>query len=174
MGGSIALKSPLFDPPASPGASFTCFLPIKKGTLKREIGADMPLKMAKTRPLKILVAEDNEINQILIQTILEDAHFEVIMVENGQQAIDVALATPIDLILMDIQMPVMGGYDATNEIRKYKPNIPIVALSANAFEEDINKSSLAGMNGHLSKPLQIEKLYATLREIFANQQAEKV
>lgn len=174
MGGSISIESPIYDAPNSPGTRFTCYLPTLPGKLLDEPQTVSEIKMEEVSQMKVLVAEDNEINQILIQTILEDTNFSVLMVENGQEAVDVALSTKVDLVLMDVQMPIMDGYEATRKIRIHKPHLPIVALSANAFEEDIQKSFEAGMNGHLSKPLQIKELYTSIYSLFGNRQVEKV
>ena len=114
---------------------------------------------------KILLVEDNELNQEIAQTILEDAGFSVEAVNNGAAAVEKikqAAAGQYDLILMDIQMPVMDGYEAAKRIRMLEnpelASIPIVAMTANAFEEDREKSYEAGMNGHLAKPVSVEEL----------------
>jgi CheY-like chemotaxis protein len=119
-----------------------------------------------TQPLKILVAEDNEVNQILIKMTLQQANFEVMMVSNGKEAVEFVHAFPVDLVLMDVQMPVMDGYMATREIRRYRPDLPILALSANAFKEDIEKSIRCGMNAHLSKPFKLEELLGKIATFF--------
>ena len=120
---------------------------------------------------KILVAEDNELNLEIIQTILEEYHIRTDSVENGEQAVEQMKKTPpetYDMILMDIMMPVMNGLEATEAIRALDREdcrkIPIIAMSANAFEEDVKKSLASGMNGHLSKPLDIGKLEKTLQK----------
>ncbi len=121
---------------------------------------------------KILLVEDNELNQEIAVEILKEAGFELDVAGDGNVAVDkVANAEPgqYDLILMDIQMPVMDGYEATRQIRKL-PNklaaeIPIIAMTANAFEEDKENAYEAGMNGHISKPIETDKLLETLAEI---------
>ena len=89
--------------------------------------------------------------------------------EEAVKAIDMAADGEYDLILMDIQMPVMNGYEATRRIRnmdrEYAKKVPIYALSANAFEEDIRKAMDCGMNGHIAKPIQLEILYSVLRQV---------
>ena len=117
----------------------------------------------------ILLVEDNLLNREIAREILEEAGFSVHEVEDGDLAVEEMMrAKPgdIDLILMDIQMPTMNGYEATKEIRKLKdPQIsqtPIVAMTANAFEEDRQRAKEAGMNGFITKPVVIEKL---LKEI---------
>lgn len=120
----------------------------------------------------ILLVEDNELNQEIGKEILQLAGFQVEVAENGQIAYEkVAKSQPgkYDLVLMDIQMPVMDGYEATRQIRKlpltYLSKIPIVALTANAFEEDKQKAFRAGMNGHLAKPINIPELLKTVKSI---------
>ncbi len=122
---------------------------------------------------RILLAEDGELNREIAFEILTENGFEVECAENGQQACDmVSAAKPgwYDLILMDIQMPVMDGYTATGVIRSMEipelANIPIIAVTANAFDEDREKALEAGMNGHLSKPIDVEKLMKALRNLF--------
>lgn len=121
---------------------------------------------------RILMAEDNELNAEIATFILEDAGFEVERAEDGMICFDMVVkhdAGYYDLVLMDIQMPNLDGYGATEKIRgledEAKCNIPIVALTANAFKEDQNKAFEVGMNAHLAKPIDIEKTLATLKEI---------
>lgn len=115
--------------------------------------------------------EDNELNLEIIQTILSEYHIQTDSVVNGKQAVERMKVTPegtYDMILMDIMMPVMNGLEATENIRGLEREdcrkLPIIAMSANAFEEDVKKSLASGMNGHLSKPLDVGKLEKTLRK----------
>lgn len=121
---------------------------------------------------RILMAEDNELNAEIATFILEDAGFEVERAEDGVVCFDMLVkhdAGYYDLILMDIQMPNLDGYGATEMIRRLddesKCNIPIVALTANAFKEDQEKAFSVGMNAHLAKPIDVEKTLSTLGEI---------
>ena len=121
---------------------------------------------------RILLAEDNELNREIAETILEEAGFEIESAENGRIAVDMLQnAQPgyYQLILMDVQMPVMGGYEATRMIRELEnrelASIPIFAMTANAFEEDKQNAIRSGMNGHIAKPIDIEKLMETLDEV---------
>ena len=121
---------------------------------------------------RILLAEDNALNQEIAIAILEEAGFTVETAENGRMAVEmVERSQPgyYQLVLMDVQMPVMNGYDATRLIRKLAnqdlANIPILAMTANAFEEDKQEALRAGMNGHVAKPINIEKLLETVEEI---------
>ena len=121
---------------------------------------------------RVLLAEDNQMNQILAENILTNVGFEVDIVSDGTEAVErikSAAAGFYDIILMDIQMPQMDGYEATKLIRslddKEKSVIPIVAVTANAFEEDRQTSMDIGMNGHLAKPYDVPEIMKTLGEL---------
>lgn len=127
---------------------------------------DLPNKI---RTGRILLAEDNELNQEIAVAILTEAGFEVEVAEDGSVAVDMLTQSEAGyykLILMDVQMPIMNGYEATQKIRalenKDHANIPILAMTANAFEEDKQAAIDSGMNGHIAKPIDIGKLMATL------------
>ena len=120
----------------------------------------------------ILLAEDNDLNAEIAEVILECAGLKIERVEDGIQCVNRIMKMPAgtyDMILMDIQMPQMDGYKATRVIRrlpdKDKACIPIIAMTANAFEEDKRKAIAAGMNGHIAKPIQVDKLLSTLKTI---------
>ncbi len=129
-------------------------------------------KLSKLYSGRILLAEDNELNQEIAVAILNDAGFEVDVAANGQIAVDMLKeSTPgyYKLILMDVQMPVMNGYEATKAIHslpdKELASIPILAMTANAFEQDKQKALRCGMSGHIPKPININTLFNTLNEI---------
>lgn len=117
----------------------------------------------------ILLAEDNDLNAEIAEAILERAGLKTERVEDGIQCVNRIMEMPVgtyDIILMDIQMPEMNGYKATQEIRRLpdrdKACIPIIAMTANAFEEDKRDAIAAGMNGHIAKPIQVDKLLSIL------------
>ena len=122
--------------------------------------------------MRLLLAEDNEINREIATMILEEAGFTLDTAVNGQEAVDQVTASEpgyYDAVLMDVQMPVMNGYDATRAIRALEnpalANIPIVAMTANAFTEDKQAAKEAGMNAHVAKPIDVAALMETLHEI---------
>ena len=129
-------------------------------------------KPVKFQPGRILLAEDVELNQEIAVAILGDAGFTTEVAENGRIALDMLTkSTPgyYQVVLMDVQMPVMNGYDAARAIRslenKELASIPIVAMTANAFEEDRQAALQSGMNGHIAKPIDVDNLFGTLGSI---------
>jgi CheY-like chemotaxis protein len=130
---------------------------------------------------RVLLVEDNEINQQVAQEILQGAGLDVTVVNDGQDGVDAAMQNHYDVILMDIQMPVMDGYEATKRIRKREGGIqnkigkdselkseirgiPIIAMTAHAMAGDEDKSLKAGMNGHIAKPIDPDQLFSTLQK----------
>jgi CheY-like chemotaxis protein len=119
---------------------------------------------------RLLIAEDIEINQEIVASILEETGAELVFTENGRKTVELFAADPLsfDFIFMDIQMPEMDGLEATSLIRASgAPNaktIPIVAMTANAFKEDAENSLRAGMNGHISKPINVKEVFSVLRK----------
>ncbi len=119
--------------------------------------------------VRVLLVEDNDLNMEIAETFLKDAGAVVTKAYNGQQAVYLFSENPpetYDVILMDVMMPVMNGYEATRKIRSMdRPDagtIPIIAMTANAFVEDIQESKEAGMNEHISKPLDITKVLSAI------------
>ena len=119
-------------------------------------------EMSQLEGKRILVAEDNLINQEIILGLLEDSKIIIDIAENGEEAIELHANNKYSLILMDIQMPILDGYAATKIIRETDKEIPIIAVSASAMEEDIEKTIESGMNDHLNKPIDVTLLYQTL------------
>ena len=166
MGGRITVKSG-----QGKGSEFTISLRFPIGEAKTEQTPPAAKASAFTGK-KLLVVEDNELNLEIASTLLKEAGFEVDTAENGKIAVEkveAASADRYDLILMDIQMPEMDGYEATRRIRALpdakKAALPIVAMTANAFEDDRKNALHAGMNGHIAKPLDIQKLFQVLSEL---------
>ena len=123
---------------------------------------------------RILLAEDNELNQEIAVEILKEAGLDVEVADNGQIAVDMLKKSQpgyYRLVLMDVQMPIMNGYEATKTIRKLEnkelASIPILAMTANAFEEDKQAALASGMNGHIAKPIDITKLFESMDSILS-------
>ena len=163
------------------GVNAFCSKPIFLSELRNVLAAPFQTKTEKKAEeenaldfsgKKILLAEDNEMNQMIAQAILTEFGLEIVIANNGEEAVHMMEEAPagtFDVILMDIQMPVMDGYEAARTIRGFedreKAEIPIVAVTANAFEEDRKLALEAGMNGHLAKPYDIPKMMEILSEL---------
>ncbi|MEO0895675.1 MAG: ATP-binding protein [Bacteroidota bacterium] len=171
MGGEIGLVSPIFgeDTLAGPGTEFWFTLPATHLTEeeKRKLLPNTSDK-AQTEDvsgIRVLVAEDNKVNQRIIDKILTKFGVEFQVVSNGEEVLHALTSQDFDLILMDISMPVMDGEEATRIIRqKMKSSIPIVALTANAFDDDMQRYIEQGMNACMGKPFRKEELRAMLVE----------
>lgn len=113
---------------------------------------------------RILLAEDNPLNQEIVQGLLEGTGLMIEVAADGEQALARFQARPPDLILMDINMPRLDGYATARQIRALDPRVPIIALTAKAFQDDVERTRAAGMNAHLSKPIDVGQLLALLEE----------
>jgi CheY-like chemotaxis protein/anti-sigma regulatory factor (Ser/Thr protein kinase) len=127
--------------------------------------------------LRVLAAEDNAVNQLVLKTLLHQMGVDPTVVENGQQALDAWEAGEWDIVLMDVQMPVMDGITATAAIRNReadlgRPRTPIIALTANAMSHQIEQYIAAGMDGHVAKPIQAAELFETLTRAAAAPKAK--
>lgn len=120
------------------------------------------LSMPKLDGLKILLAEDSADNQVLLTRILEALGAKVALAENGEEAITLALKTKVDLVLMDIQMPLLDGYEATRRLREKGFTKPILALTAHALDSELERALEAGCNDRILKPIDTEKLISTI------------
>ena len=166
MGGKISVTSEV-----GKGSTFVIELPFEMASVPEKSKKEETDKENSIRSLNLMLVEDNELNAEIAEILLEDEGAIITIVNNGQKAIELFNSNPVgtfDAILMDIMMPVMDGLTATKAIRSLnRPDadiIPIIAMTANAFEEDVQKCLDAGMNAHLAKPLDIEKVKKTICE----------
>ena len=157
------------------GTTFTITLPVKLDTVCLE---ETDEEETSIEGMKILLVEDNELNLEVAQYILVDAGAEIVVARDGLESIELfeqSESNSFDAILMDVMMPVMDGLTATKKIRKLKrkdaKTVPIIAMTANVFNEDIIAAKEAGMNEHIAKPLDFDKLIHTLAKNFSR--AEK-
>ena len=114
----------------------------------------------------ILVVEDEHINFRYIQEILKRTSAEVVRAENGQEAIDIARSMPLDLILMDIKLPILDGYEATRKIRESNTTVPIIAQTAYVMSGEEEKTKDAGCDAYLTKPLRLNVVLETIDSFF--------
>jgi len=119
----------------------------------------------RNRNVKVLLAEDNPVNQRLAIRVLEKMGYNVTLAENGIQAVAATEKQNFDLVLMDVQMPEMGGFEATARIREQGKSLPILAMTAHAIQGYREKCLRAGMDGYISKPIHVETLRKTLEEV---------
>ena len=133
------------------------------------------VQVAPNEKYRILVAEDNSVNQLLAMTLLKKLGYAAQCVANGKEVLDVLAHSPVDLILMDCQMPEMDGYEATRKIREQekvsKTHLPIIALTANAMKDDVDRSFKAGMDGYGAKPFKREHLSAAIERLLPHHRA---
>jgi two-component system, chemotaxis family, CheB/CheR fusion protein len=155
QGGSISLKSKI-----GKGSTFSFMLPFGKTNLTAEEEIEILKPDSEITKLRVLVAEDIALNQLLIKIILNDFGFEHEIVSNGKIAIEKLQSNTYDIILMDLQMPVMNGFETTEYIRKtIKSQIPIIALTADVTTADVSKCKEFGMDDYISKPINENLLY---------------
>jgi len=171
MHGEIRLISPALEKPFksdNQGASFVFRFRLKAETVSEEDKdvkfVEAPKAMKFTEPYTILLVEDNKINQLLASTVLENFGIKVITADDGLQGVEKVKSEDVDLILMDVQMPVMNGYESTAAIRTMGMNLPIIGLTANVYKEDIDKCIESGMNAHLGKPFNEMDLFNELKK----------
>jgi len=178
MGGSIWVESQ-----EGEGSAFHLVIPLARAeaAAPRALVAATPQAPVVDGPrvLRVLAAEDNATNQLVLRTIMQTFGVELVMVSDGRQAVEAWNAGQFDLILMDIQMPVMDGVAATRAIREAeladgRRRIPIVALSANAMIHQVKEYLAAGMDLHVAKPIELSKLHAALRAVAADAQIKGI
>jgi CheY-like chemotaxis protein len=162
MGGTLRASSR-----AGEGSSFQVRLPcvpVEAVAARRSLtGPETPERVegARLAGLRVLVAEDNEVNQMVLEELLIGEGAEVVLTGNGQEAVDclrVQGPPAFDVVLMDVQMPVMDGYAATRAIHALAPDLPVIGQTAHAFDEERAHCVAAGMVGHLAKPIDPEEM----------------
>ncbi|MES9957959.1 MAG: ATP-binding protein, partial [Sedimenticola sp.] len=153
MGSSMQLESR-----AGKGSRFFFELPYETCQGAPHVAPVTPEKRENSRPARILVAEDDKINQILVRDFLERLGHEMTVVENGQEVLEAIARDHFDIILMDISMPVMDGVEATVRLREDGVDIPIIALTANIYKEDAERYLASGIDYCVAKPVKLDEL----------------
>ena len=173
MGGTISVNSR-----KNEGSEFIVKLSLDRQS-QEDIQKETEANEAKSRAgtadfssMRLLLADDMPINRHIAIKLLEKQGFTVETAENGKEAVDKVIAAPpgyYNAVLMDVQMPVMGGYEATRIIRELadeqRRKIPVIAMTANAFAEDVKKAKDAGMNAHIAKPIDVKNMIDILRDV---------
>ena len=164
MGGEIGVKSEF-----TKGSCFYFTLGLREAehtqeqdSLEDETFASIEERVNQLQGIKVLVAEDNKTNQMVLDMLLEDTAFELDFADDGEIAVEKFKERKHSIIFMDLQMPNLDGYGATKAIREIDKEIVIIAISANVLAEDIEKAYSAGVNNYLSKPIDLEKMYRML------------
>ncbi|MDE2076093.1 MAG: response regulator, partial [Burkholderiales bacterium] len=160
MDGSLTVESK-----PSEGSTFTLRVPFKptnEPVAERKVHGVVGAK--RLTGLHILVAEDNQVNQMVIEEMLEGEGAHVVMAQNGQQAVELAQLTsaPFDVVLMDVQMPLMDGLVATRKIKEVHPELPVIGQTAHALKEEMDKCQAAGMAATVNKPIELDDLVAMI------------
>jgi signal transduction histidine kinase len=164
MGGEISLVSE-----KGAGSAFTLRAPLARSAEAATAVAALPAaETGRAGAIRVLAAEDNEINRLVLATLLQQADVELVVVENGAAAVAAWEEGPWDVILMDVEMPVMDGPTATAAIRRRegetgRGRTPIIALTANAMAHQVGAYLAAGMDGHLAKPIEAKRLFEALQ-----------
>lgn len=162
LGGKIWLSSEY-----GKGSEFCFSVPFISSNNQQPVATTKEISKESSR-CKILVAEDNDINYEYLAELLSEVNAYVIRAKNGREAVDISKTEKdIDLILMDLKMPVQSGFDATKEIRSFGNMVPVIAQTAYFFDEEKELASAAGCNAYLAKPIKSDELFAVLKEFIA-------
>lgn len=163
MGGTIQVESE-----KGKGSCFEILLDLKIVKKHEVVSPNNENRSESISGMKFLCAEDNELNAEILEELLKYEGAECVICENGKEVVETFKQSKpgeYDMILMDIQMPIMNGYEATLKIRSFDQDIPIIAMTANAFSEDIQHSLSAGMDAHISKPVDMQVLKRVVQNI---------
>ena len=161
LGGSITLDSKVGE-----GSVFYFSIPLQYSVVEHiTVKSINNVDVLKSESETILIAEDDNINFLLFQKMMQHKNFKIIRAINGQEAVDICLTNPnIDLVLMDIKMPIMTGFEALEQIRPIRPNLPIIAQTAYSSSDDKIKIEEAGFNGYITKPLNRDTLFELINK----------
>ncbi len=163
MGGDIQVTSCL-----GSGSEFILHLPLEPATAVPDAAAQaIPASGQRLRGIRLLAAEDIEVNRLILADLFDQEGAQVVFAEHGQQALDLLQeqgTDAFDVVLMDIQMPVMGGYEATQRIRELSAKLPVIGLTAHALAEEKARCLACGMVGHVAKPIDADELVKTIQQ----------
>lgn len=162
LGGNIALE----ESHLGVGSVFTFFIPLQIDQSVKEDHEEAVSESLTTidGTETILVAEDDNINYLLLEKIMASKHYKIIRAKNGEEAVAICRDTAVDLVLMDIKMPVLSGYEAITQIREFKPKLHIIAQTAYSTPDEVEKIMKKGFTDYISKPLNKEKLFELLNK----------
>ncbi|WP_333600343.1 ATP-binding protein [Flavobacterium sp.] len=171
LGGSITLESKV-----GQGSTFYFSIPLKYAKVEHIVVRPInDVEITKSGEVAILIAEDDNINFLLFQKMMQKKNFHIIRAINGQEAVDICLNNPnIDLVLMDIKMPLMNGFEALEQIRPVRPNLPIIAQTAYSSSDDKIKIEEAGFTDYITKPLNRERLFELIDKYLNKENNDEV
>jgi len=162
------------------GSTFTVVLPVERVADLHKAAVAAPVRDTPPRDapmgLRVMAAEDNAVNQLVLKTLLAQVGVETVLVDNGQAAVEAWESGDWDLVLMDIRMPVIGGVEATASIRRReaetgRPRTPIIALTADAMSHQVGAFLAQGFDGHVAKPIEVGQLLAAMEAALADRGA---